>query len=68
MSTILQGVFGPGAFGSRLRVALFDQPGANQDTTLSYIQNSLGPPKNYLTHIGMATYFFLDATAFGGRT
>ena len=66
MSTILQGVFGPGAFGSRLRVGLFSQPGANQDNALSYIQNSLGPPKNYLTHIGMATYFFLDATAFGG--
>ena len=56
MSTILQGVFGPGAFGSRLRVGLFSQPGADQDTQLSYIQNSLGPPKSYLTHIGMATY------------
>jgi hypothetical protein len=66
ISVILQSIYAPSDFGNRLNVVLMDQPGADQEDTLSYIAAEWGPVTNYLNAIGQAAYYFYDATKSGG--
>lgn len=67
MANILKTIYtNPGDFGTRCRVGLFNQPGSNQGDQLNFINTQYGPPKNYLYAIGKATYYFLDASTYGG--
>jgi hypothetical protein len=66
MSNLVRAVYTPAEWGVRAKIGLFNQPSASQYDQMRYIVAQHGQPNQFLHGIGQATYFFLDATKFGG--
>lgn len=66
VSSLFQTVYG-GAFASRIRVVYMDQPGFDLTDPVSYLSSQFGTPSSYIYGIGNASYYFLDATPYGGN-
>jgi hypothetical protein len=63
MATLLSAVYG--GLGTKCKIVYMDAPGNDCSDQMTYINTVIGTPSSYIYGIGNATYYYLNASAYG---